>query len=145
MNTPRKDQHTESQPGNKLSPTELATAIRGFLIRDFPDVDVQVMGDSDPQLAARRYISARSAKFPDVPMFQPYDDILKRLPDDFLDEHLADAMWHVSTPDEDPWGGCFPDQLLLLEAVNAIDAYEAEESARATKTPGVEQPDQNRR
>jgi hypothetical protein len=50
MNNPRKNQHAESQPGNNLSPTELATAVRGFLIGDFPDIDVQVQ--LDPEHAA---------------------------------------------------------------------------------------------
>jgi hypothetical protein len=139
MNTPRKD-HAESQPDNNLSVDELATAVRGFLISDFPDVDVQVELDPDKP----PFIRVLSATFADHPLPQLRSDIVKQVPDDFRDEHLADAHWYVSTPEAEATG-IFLDDLQMLEAVNAIEAYEAEEFARATKTPGVEQPDQNRR
>jgi hypothetical protein len=90
---------------------ELANALKGYLIGDYPDIDVQVL-ERDAEHTRRRVIF-RSQKFSVLYPLQRYHYIVHHIPREFYDQHLGDAEWYELAPGETEADLRYPDEELV--------------------------------
>ncbi|HET6892722.1 MAG TPA: hypothetical protein VFH31_16580, partial [Pyrinomonadaceae bacterium] len=75
-----------------MTALELAKTLKGHLVGDYPDIDVEVL-ERDAEHTRRR-VFFRSQKFDVLYPLQRYHSIAHHIPREFYDEHLAETEWY---------------------------------------------------
>ena len=92
---------------------QLATDVREFVRRAYPDIEVRVEPwADDPTRAAVYFIEAQFAAL--YPM-QRYHYLRHLIPADYYERHLADSEWFELAPGEHPGDLEYPDHELIEE------------------------------